>query len=259
MDGPDHNSVVRDQFTRQAALYAASATIRRTELVERIVRMAAPHAGDTVLDVACGPGLMTCAFARKAGQAVGIDLTSAMLDQARLLQVERGVENVSWVQGDATRLPFREGQFTIVHTRFSFHHLPEPLVVLREMCRAGRGGKIVVADSSPAAGKAESFNAMERLRDPSHVRALAVEELCELFAHAGLPHPSVIRCRMEGNLDELLARSFPVEGGEARIRRIFEESLGNDALDLHVRRVGDQIAYAFPVAILAAAIPKSFE
>ncbi len=50
-------------------------------------------------------------------------------------------------------------------------------------------GRVVVVDSAPAADKAEAFNRMERLRDPSHVRALPIEEHRALYRQAGLPEP----------------------------------------------------------------------
>ena len=58
-----HNSRILDQFTRQAAPFAAAAAIRNEEALNRIVQWAGAGPEDTVLDVACGPGLLACAFA----------------------------------------------------------------------------------------------------------------------------------------------------------------------------------------------------
>jgi hypothetical protein len=114
------------------------------------------------------------------------------------------------------------------------------------------GGRIVVADSAPALGKADAFNAMERLRDPSHVCAMPVEKLRELFASTGWSEPRVESYRLEGELEDLLRRSFPNEGDAERIREIFERSLSDDALDMATRREAGKIYYAFPVAILVS-------
>lgn len=248
-----HNAEILDQFTRQAVPFATAPTIRDRGILDRIVRLAEPEPGDTVLDVACGPGLLTCAFARVARQATGIDLTPAMLEQARKEQREEGLNNLTWDIGDATALPYRDGEFSIVATRFSFHHFLDPLSVLKEMRRVcRRGGRVVVADSAPAAAKADAFNKVEKLRDPSHTRAMPVEELRGLFAAAGLGEPRVDTYRLDGDLDDLLARSFPNEGDEARMRKLFEDSLGGDALDLATRREDGKIHYGFPIAILAA-------
>lgn len=251
-----HNAVILDQFTRQAVPFATAPVIRNQEFLDRILQMAEPQRDDTVLDVACGPGLLTCAFAHVVRKATGIDLTPAMLEQARLVQREQGLSNVTWEIGDATALPYRDGEFSIVATRFTFHHFLDPLSVLREMRRVcSPGGKIVVADSAPAPGKAEAFNAVEKLRDPSHVRALPIAELRALFEEVGFDGPRIGAYRLEGDLDDLLQRSFPNEGDEGRIRRMFEDSLRDDALDLATRQRNGQVLFGFPIAILAATNP----
>ena len=253
METTTHRDRILDQFTRQAVPFSTAPAIRNQEALNRMVTMAEAGPDDTVLDVACGPGLVVCAFARVVRHATGIDLTPAMLEQARVFQHEQGLENVSWQQGDVLPLPYADGQFSIVSARFAFHHFPDPLAVLKEMRRVCQpGGRIVVADSAPEAAKAAAFNAMEQLRDPSHVRAMPVEELSSLFVATGLTEPRIELYRLRGELEDLLARSFPAEGDAARIRQVFEDSLENDALDIATLRKDGKIYYAYPVAILAA-------
>jgi ubiquinone/menaquinone biosynthesis C-methylase UbiE len=250
---PDHRERILDQFTRQAVPFSSAPAIRNREALNRIVEMAGAGSGDTVLDVACGPGLLVCAFARVVRHATGIDLTPAMLEQARELDRREGLRNVSWQQGDVLPLPYDDGKFSIVSARFALHHFLDPLAVLKEMRRVCQaGGRIVVADSAPHVDKAGAFNAMERLRDPSHVRAMPVEELRGLFARVGLGEPRVEAYRLEGELEDLLQRSFPNEGDTERIRGIFERSLADDGLDMGTRRKAGEIYYGFPVAILAS-------
>jgi len=248
-----HRDRILDQFTRQAAPFAAAAAIRNEEALNRIVQWAGSGPDDTVLDVACGPGLLACAFARVARQATGLDMTPAMLEQAHKTQQEQSLKNVSCRQGEVCALPFADATFSIVSSRFAFHHFQEPLAAFTEMKRVCKPqGRIVVADSAPVAAKADAFNAMERLRDPSHTRAMPVEELCGLFAQAGLPAPRTGMYRVEGELEDLLARSFPKEGDADRIRTIFENSLRDDALDMATRRDNGKIFLSFPVAVVVA-------
>jgi ubiquinone/menaquinone biosynthesis C-methylase UbiE len=249
----DHRSRILDQFTRQAVPFAQARAIRNQEALDRIVKMAEAGPDDTSLDVACGPGLLACAFARVVRHTVGIDLTPAMLDQARKTQAEQGLQNLTWHQGDVYALPFPEAHFSIVSSRFAFHHLEQPQAALKEMHRVCKpGGRVVVADMCPAPEKAGALNSEERLRDPSHVRAMPLAELRDLFAQAGLPDPRVTTYRLEGELEDLLSRSFPNEGDADRIRQIFRDSLRDDALDLATRQENGKIFFAFPVAVLAA-------
>lgn len=248
-----HNARILDQFTRQAVPFAQAQAIRNQEALELIVKLAAAGAEDTSLDVCCGPGLLACAFARVVRHAVGIDLTPAMLDQARQTQAEQGLSNLTWQEGDVNALPFPDAHFSIVSSRFALHHLLDPLAALKEMARVSKpGGRVVVADMAPAPEKADALNAEERLRDPSHVRALPPEELRGLFVQAGLPEPRMESYRLEGELEDLLSRSFPDEDDADRVRQIFADSIETDSLDLNTRREDERILYAFPVAVLVA-------
>jgi ubiquinone/menaquinone biosynthesis C-methylase UbiE len=248
-----HQQQILDQFTRQAVPFSTAPAIRNQAALQRIVEIAGARADDTVLDVACGPGLLVCAFAKAVRHATGIDLTPAMLEQARELQRQQGLENVTWQQGDVLPLPYADGTFSIVSARFAFHHFLDPLAVLKEMRRVCRaGGRIVVADSAPSREKADAFNAVERLRDPSHVRAMPVEELRGMFRSAGLNDPRIATYRLEGELEDLLRRSFPKDGDADRIREMFDRSLSDDGLDMATQRKDDKIYYGFPVAILAS-------
>ncbi|MGB9148573.1 MAG: hypothetical protein WCC14_22305, partial [Acidobacteriaceae bacterium] len=108
----------------------------------------------------------------------------------------------------------------------------------------------------PAAAKADAFNAMEKMRDPSHTRALPAEELTAMFREAGLAETRVERVRLGLSLDEFLSRSYPREGDEARIRAMFEDALGDDAMDVEPRRELGKIFFSVPVAIVGAQVPQ---
>jgi len=249
----EHSDLILDQFTRQAVPFSTAPSIKDEAALKLVVEWSGAGPADTVLDVACGPGLLVCAFARVVRHATGIDITPAMLDRARTLQQERGLTNVTWRQGDVLPLPWPDGSFTIVSARFAFHHFLDPRAVLAEMRRVcAAGGKVVVVDSAPAPDKADAFNAMERLRDPSHVRALPPGELKQLFSDVGLADPRITHYRLEGDLEGMLGRSFPKPGDADRIRELFAASLADDRLGIATRRDGAQIRYGFPVAVLVA-------
>jgi len=250
-----HSRLIRDQFTRQAMPFSTASPITDAVALQMIVDAAAPGPADTLLDVACGGGIVVCAFAPHVQQATGIDMTPAMLDRARALAAEKQVVNVGWREGDVTALPYPDGAFTIVVTRFAVHHFPDPSAVIHEMVRVcAPGGRVVVVDTcaSPDPVKAAEFNRLEKLRDPSHIRALSLAELQGLFDRAGLGEPRVAFSELRDEVRNLLARSFPNPGDEAEIVDMFTASAENDSLGIPVRRDGERIEYAYPVAILAA-------
>src|SRR5262249_9426333 len=135
MTGANHQDLILDQFTRQAGVFSTSPQITDEDALQMIVEAAKPGPEDRVLDVACGPGLVVCALAPHVREATGIDMTPAMLDRARSRAADKRLSNVSWRQSDVYSLPYDDGSFTIVTTRFSFHHFLNPVAVLREMAR----------------------------------------------------------------------------------------------------------------------------
>jgi ubiquinone/menaquinone biosynthesis C-methylase UbiE len=254
-DSSSHRDLILDQFTRQAVPFSTAKPIASDAALQLLVETSGAGPGDTVLDVACGGGLVVCAFAKVVRHATGIDLTPAMLDRARTLAQEQGLTNVTWRQGEALPLPFPDGAFTIVVSRFTFHHFLDPLGVLREMARVcAPGGRVLVADTDASADpvKAAEFNRMEKLRDPSHVRAMPAAELRALFPRAGLPEPRMRSYELRDELENLLRRSFPNPGDDDVIREIFAASLDDNRLGIPIRREGAAIHYAYPVAVLVA-------
>ena len=253
-----HRETIVDQFTRQAVPFSTAPGIKDEEALALLVRESGAGPEDTVLDVACGPGLVVCAFARVVRLATGIDITPAMLDRAAELARERGLANVRWELGDVTPLPYPDASFSIVSSRFAFHHFLEPTAVLAEMRRVCvPGGTIVVTDllASADPSKAAALNRMEVLRDPSHVRALPLAELETLVRDAGLTLRRRAFYRLAAEVEGLLQRSFPAPGDADRIRAMFAESVADDGLGLETRRHGDELRFAYPVAILVVTAP----
>ena len=253
-----HQELIRDQFTRQARAFNAAAPIAAEDALKMIVAAADPGPDDTVLDIACGGGLVAGAFAPLVRHVIGLDATPAMLDEARRVAAQKGLANTTWDQGDVTTLPYPDGAFTIVVTRFSFHHFLDPAAALAEMVRVcAPGGRIVVVDSSPSEDmtKAAAFNRLELLRDPSHTRALPLSEMKRLFAAAGLTEPQVGFYELRDEVRNLLARSYPNPGDDVKIVDMFRASASDDHLGIPVRLDGETIHYAYPVAIVAATRP----
>src|SRR5213593_3983463 len=254
---PAHRDLIVEQFTKQAVPFSTAPGVRDEEALRLLVDFTGAGPEDTVLDVACGPGLVVCALAPVVRHATGIDVTPAMIERARALAAEKGLGNVAWRVGDALPLPYPDGAFSLVVSRFAFHHFPEPRAVLAEMKRVcapeGRVALVDVAASEDPA-KAAALNRMEKLRDPSHVRALTLAELQALFRAVGLPAPRVTFYQLRSELEGLLERSFPERGDAERIRWMFIDSLADDGLGLGTRRRGNgEIVFAYPVAVLVAA------
>ena len=185
----DHLERTKQEFSRQAAGFATSAATTEREPIQRIIEATGADAMKLVLDLACGPGIVTAELAAVAREVVAFDLTPEMLAKARERCTKANLQNVSFKEGSATKLPFPENHFDVVVTRASIHHFQEPRRVFDETMRVMKnGGILVVADvvSSEIGEKSALQNAIEVLRDPSHVCMYPASELASLVRGAGL-------------------------------------------------------------------------
>jgi len=244
---------ILDQFSKQANRFAHAEAISDKRALDLLLTATNANVKDTVLDIACGPGIVTCAFAEKTRHATGIDIVPAMIEQARSLQEKRKLNNVSWKTGDVTTLPFEDASFSIVSSRYSFHHLENPGKVLSEMKRVCKpNGNIALIDviASEDPEKAERFNEMEKLRDSSHVRALPLSEMKLLFSETALSSPKITYYKLKLELESFLQRSFPKDKDEFKIRSLIQETIENDQMGIDAYYEENSIMFTYPIAIL---------
>lgn len=255
MTTTSHDRTVLDQFTRQAVPFA-TAPIHQDGMA-LILAAARLDPDADVLDVACGPGLVACAVAPHARHVTGLDMTPRMLEEAGTTAARLGVSNVAWRLGTAAPLPFPDAAFSVVLTRYSFHHFMEPAAALAEMVRVCRiGGRVVVADLSIQDPQGRRFDAVEQWRDPSHVHALTPEEMRGLFAAHALDDLEESAYGLDIALEPQLTRSFPVEGGADRVRRAYAESIDGDTLGIRTRWVDGDMWSTWPCRVMAATKTK---
>jgi ubiquinone/menaquinone biosynthesis C-methylase UbiE len=184
----DHLKRVTDEFGRQADTFDTWAQKTDENVAARFAGAMGDAGRGNLLDVACGPGVVTAALAPNAKSVMAFDATPEMLEKARARCAKAGLANVSFRQGNAEALPFGDTQFDGVVTRLAIHHFADPQRAFAEMFRVLRpGGTAVIVDvvSSEDAREEVLQNAIERLRDPSHVRMLPASELDHCIAKAG--------------------------------------------------------------------------
>ncbi len=257
MDAKRQNELIVEQFSAQAEPFAKFRAHSQEDAMRLVREAIGLGPTDEALDVACGPGLVACDFAEHAARVTGIDLTPGMIDQARKLQADKGLTNLDWRVGDVSNLPFDDASFSVVFTRYSFHHLLDPARALVEMSRVCRpGGRVAVVDVySRDAEQGAAYDHVEKLRDPSHVRALGLDEFAELFNQAGLESVTTDFYGLDVKLDELLAASSPDDGADDEVRRIFREDLGADRLGVNARLVDGAIHFTFPIGVFVGRKP----
>jgi ubiquinone/menaquinone biosynthesis C-methylase UbiE len=198
----DHDTLVDAQFGSRAAAYVASAVHAHGDDLRDVAAMVAQHPDARVLDLGCGGGHLAFAVAPHVAHVIAYDLSAEMLAAVATEAAARGLANVSTQRGSAESLPFADGAFDIVVTRFSAHHWYDAQAGLHEARRVlAPGGTAAFIDVvSPGTVALDTFlQTVELLRDPSHVRDYSAAEWRAMLDAAGftITRATERRLRME--------------------------------------------------------------
>ena len=145
---------------------------RAIDLAKRVRRLLGPFTGtEAALDAGCGTGALAFALAPNALEVVGVDTRADYLEAARVA----APDNVSFVEGDVTELPFDYASFDLACCHRVLHHVRRPELAVSELARVTRpGGRIFIADQLGSVDPLRSMemDRFERLRDTTHQRLL---------------------------------------------------------------------------------------
>jgi SAM-dependent methyltransferase len=188
----------------------------------RLVTFAHIKAGQRVLDVGCGTGVVALAAARTGAHVTGLDLTPELLARARENAAIAGAE-IDWYEGDAEALPFKDASFDVVVSQFGHIFAPRPEVATREMLRVLKpGGTIAFATWPPEHYIGKTFALVGKYLQPppgvsppgqwgtpDTVRERLGDAVSELFFDRGTlraPYLSVqhVRVFMEHNVGPIM-------------------------------------------------------
>ena len=114
----------------------------------QLVRFAGVRAGQTLLDVACGTGVVAVTAARAGATVTGLDLTPSLVARARENARIAGL-TIDWHEGDVEALPFDAGAFDVVVSQFGHMFAPRPAVAVGEMLRVLKPGGVLAFSTWP--------------------------------------------------------------------------------------------------------------
>jgi ubiquinone/menaquinone biosynthesis C-methylase UbiE len=248
--------LAQQQFGAVASEYATSAVHASGPDLEALVRAAAPHPGMHVLDLGCGAGHTALALAASAASVTAVDVTPEMLGVAERLARARGASNLKFRQADAAALPFDSFSFDLVTSRYSAHHFADPTAALIEVARVLRpGGRFLLVDTvAPEEPVLDTFfNAVELLRDASHVRNCRISEWQRLFAQAGMTSEVQFRYPLELDGESWVKR---MRTPEPRLRALQELmfTAPDSARETFSIRRGNPWGWTIPVALIAGSL-----
>ncbi len=221
MKNDNHNDAVRSSFTMQAQGFAdARLTLSNQQYIQWIMKALPLRQDMTVVDFACGTGIMGRAIAPFVKEVIGMDITAAMLAEARAHAAADGTTNIQFRECAIESLDEVSVRCDLAITRFALHHFVTPAVLVGKMAKAVIApGHVAIVDllSPTDPDLAELYNHYERLRDPSHTRALTFIELQSAVAEAGLEVIHTDSIEVEVNFERWLRLTKTPEAVANRI------------------------------------------
>jgi SAM-dependent methyltransferase len=240
MANTSHDAVVLNQFGAQAEAYVASAVHAQGEDLEHLGALVGARPAGRILDLGCGGGHVSFRLAPQAQQVTAFDMSMEMLRAVETEAQKRGLDNIETRQGVAQVLPFADETFDIVASRYSAHHwrdLPGCLKEARRVLKSG--GLAVFMDTvAPEAALADTYlQAVELLRDPSHVRDYSIDEWLRAAKSAGFRPGAVTRRRIRLEFSSWVERMRTPELHVQAIRSL--EALMPEEVTGHFEITGD--------------------
>lgn len=220
----------RQQFDSQAKHYNAQWNAWSGESLAWLLEKAGCDPSQKWLDVATGAGFTAVAFGPLVSEVTGLDVSEAMLDQARERARASGLANLVFQCGAAEELPFSPEAFDGVVCRLAAHHFLSVPRFLAEACRVLRpGGRLLIADTAEPDGAPEVdawHNHVEALRDGSHVRNYTFAEWRALVTAAGfaIEHLQEVCESVPITLQDWLEKGGCRGQAAGEVRRLFLEA-----------------------------------
>lgn len=218
-----HDSLVQNQFGPGAHAYLASAVHAQGADLQRIAAIAAAHAPVHALDLGCGGGHVAYAMAPHAAKVTACDLSPDMTAAVAAEAAKRGFGHIETCVASAASLPFADAAFDALACRFSAHHwqdVPAGLREARRVLRRGAVGTFADVIAPPTAAADTHLQAVELLRDPSHVRDYSEAEWRSMLEQAGFAVTAVSHGRLRMDFAEWTARMRTTADRAAAIRTL---------------------------------------
>jgi SAM-dependent methyltransferase len=178
---------------------------------------------DVVLDVGAGNGLGGRSLAGEVRQVIVVGASETSVEAGRAEAAAAGIANIVFMRGDAASLPFPDKAFRVVLSRCALHHFPDPSAELSEIRRVMEPrGWLGLADlvASEHRTVAARQNRIERLRDPSHARALSASELQDTVVRCGYEVTGAETREVRRPLDAWLEQTGTPARAAAEIRTL---------------------------------------
>ncbi len=205
-----HSDLVAERFGAVAHAYVDSAVHARGADLDALEALVARLKPAHALDLGCGGGHVAYLMAPHARAVTACDISEQMLGAVRANAGARGLANITTVPAAAQAMPFADAAFDFLACRFSAHHWSDFDGGLREARRVLRTGATAafIDVYAPGAPLLDTYlQALELLRDGSHVRNQSAGQWLGALEHAGFCSPTLRTWRLRMEFASWLART----------------------------------------------------
>lgn len=167
-------------FDNQAEEYNKFEFIIKKEYIEKIINAGYPYKNKKALDLGCGTGMLAIETAKYAKEVYALDISKAMTEKLKKDCIEKKINNIIAVEGDAHNLQFEDNTFDTVITRLAVHHFANPHIIFSEIKRVLKNfGEVILVDIVASEDKEEAIlqDTFNKIRDFSHNRFYTLNEI----------------------------------------------------------------------------------
>jgi SAM-dependent methyltransferase len=218
-----HDTHVDQQFGPRADAYLTSAVHASGADLDAMAAQVGQRPAAIALDMGCGGGHVAFRLAPLVGKVVAVDLSSSMLSVVAAEAQRRGLNNLVTKCASAASLPCPSAAFDLVLSRYSAHHwndVPAGLAQMRRVLKPG-GQAWFMDVVSPGAPLLDTWlQALEVLRDPSHVSNASVAEWRAMLDMAGFAVSQVQSFRLRLDFASWIERMQTPPAHVAAIRSL---------------------------------------
>jgi len=220
-------TLVEGQFGPRAHAYLASAVHAAGADLERIAEVIGERPDARAIDMGCGAGHAAYRVAPLVKEIVAYDVSPRMLAVVDAEARRRALTNLATLAGPAERVPLADASFDVAVTRYSVHHWQDARAGLAELRRLLKPGALAVISDvvSPGPPQLDTWlQAVEVLRDPSHVRDYTLAEWLAMLAAARLLPVDFVSLRLRLEFATWIERMRTPPVRAAAIRSLQEDA-----------------------------------
>ncbi|MFT3976450.1 MAG: class I SAM-dependent methyltransferase [Sphingomonas bacterium] len=250
-----HDAVVQDQFGPRADAYVRSAVHSSGADLDALEALARREKPERALDLGAGGGHVSYRLAPHAGSVTAVDLSPEMIAAVASTAAARGLSNIETCVAPAGNLPFADGAFDFLACRFSAHHWRDFEGGLRQARRVLRPGATAIFIDAVSPGQAAfdtHLQAVELLRDPSHIRDYTSAEWEAALARAGFLTRNLVLRRLRMDYETWVERMRTSAAHREAIRSLQKQASRETAAHFGIEPDGSFMLDTMQIEVSAA-------